>query len=585
MTEKNGEFWLTLGGLRNYLLNFGLGSRLRFGFAVLSIFLALNSSLGVYSGFLSSDSIHTIVRERIVKMRLLESIASKISIMETSLATMLATDDLLVVQSEKGLLYSSIEGIGNDIVFLESYNLDNEERARILEIRESLLQLNQYNFLFIKTDSANLKVEGSILFVRGIRPGAKVLSDLLNKLILYEKEKSEELTDRVESSNLWIRYFLVAATVVFLLAGYILSKGIIQSVASSLNEAEKVAGEIASGNLKTEIKARVKDEIGALLYRISEMKDSLTSVLFNLKSSAEELDGISAQFQNESLRFLKTSAKQTGSAQEAGAAISQLLDSISSISTLIERITNDIGETGKNMEILDGINNRLYFSVESFAKNSLSSQERTIAVERNIEETNGVMKAITVSAGRIKEIIKLIVQISDKTNMLSLNAAIESARAGEAGKGFAVVAEEISKLAVRTMDSVKEVTQIIGETDSKVQEGREKVGMVNEIFHSILSDIQSASQNYRELEEDLQLHRSNFVEVRKTVSRLAESAGEISQATLKQNENASLIGEAVSAVTESAKEVVDGSSRMENFADRLRTKAEKLRELLVRFEF
>ena len=99
------------------------------------------------------------------------------------------------------------------------------------------------------------------------------------------------------------------------------------------------------------------------------------------------------------------------------------------------------------------------------------------------------MHEVQTSGEQIGEIIGIINEISDRTNLLSLNASIEAARAGEHGRGFAVVAQEISKLAARTMESVQDIQTHVKKTNIAVKNGSGKVNGVVDNLSRISSSI------------------------------------------------------------------------------------------------
>jgi methyl-accepting chemotaxis protein len=106
------------------------------------------------------------------------------------------------------------------------------------------------------------------------------------------------------------------------------------------------------------------------------------------------------------------------------------------------------------------------FSQRENAENALKLANMN---EQSIKKTIAAITDMKENSKKIEEISKTISEIADKTNLLSLNAAIESARAGEHGKGFAVVADEISKLATMSIDSSKEIAAIIKNTVNNIE--------------------------------------------------------------------------------------------------------------------
>ncbi|HQO39624.1 MAG TPA: methyl-accepting chemotaxis protein, partial [Spirochaetota bacterium] len=116
-----------------------------------------------------------------------------------------------------------------------------------------------------------------------------------------------------------------------------------------------------------------------------------------------------------------------------------------------------------------------------------SIAEKVNSGEKSLHKMNSSLDLIFKSAADITNIVHIIDDISDRINLLSLNAAIEAARAGESGRGFAVVADEISKLADQTAISIKEIANLITSTGSEIQKGKVDVNDVTEKITSVVA--------------------------------------------------------------------------------------------------
>jgi methyl-accepting chemotaxis protein len=210
----------------------------------------------------------------------------------------------------------------------------------------------------------------------------------------------------------------------------------------------------------TEIIAEMKNTAQNVALASTGQKDAaekssmtLGELLASMKQAAESAQSQTVEVKNATERVGEmgaTGGKVAEIAVQQGVMVNKVTDSVDTISKAV-----------------DDMNKAVKRAIEHGSASLAAAQ----AGSQTVTATVAGMKAIAESSEQISEIIGVITDIAEQTNLLALNAAIEAARAGAHGKGFAVVADEVGKLAQRSSEAAKEITQLIKDSTNRVNEG------------------------------------------------------------------------------------------------------------------
>jgi methyl-accepting chemotaxis protein len=232
-----------------------------------------------------------------------------------------------------------------------------------------------------------------------------------------------------------------------------------------------------------------------------EIKERMSILVDQVDEQNLLIRGFNEKMQNQSATF-----------EELSATLEELLSSaenihVSSVDQIdgnvkMEEIVNEFKtikvETTKNLKTT-------YDDIEGIVAKTSISNESLRDVERTIEK-------IKQQSGKIGETVSIIVDIADKINLLSLNAAIEAARAGDSGKGFAVVADEIGKLAYRTTESIKEIESVLRANTAITAEGVDVIKNTADMIKELIGDMASSSEKIKILQESI-LVEERFINI------------------------------------------------------------------------
>ncbi|MCB1189858.1 MAG: hypothetical protein H7A23_18540 [Leptospiraceae bacterium] len=182
-------------------------------------------------------------------------------------------------------------------------------------------------------------------------------------------------------------------------------------------------------------------------------------------------------------------------------------------SRIIQQIMQDIlANSNKASEIANLAKDTLAIALksETVLESSVEGMDKIDEVVNN--STQKVFELKT-SSERISEIIKVIIDIADKTNLLSLNAAIEAARAGDQGKGFGVVANEVRKLAEKTADATQETTSIIKKIQKDIRDSIQSINLITQEVQSARKLVLKISTSMKEIIDVIKKYESMVVEI------------------------------------------------------------------------
>lgn len=375
--------------------------------------------------------------------------------------------------------------------------------------------------------------------------------EAIEGLITYHEAGVQAKYDDILHNNRNMSFMFIVIGAVSIVLCILIALILTRSITISIKRNIDIAQTLAEGDLTVQVEVDRKDEFGEELTAFRIMVDKWKKLLSEVKNSAASVASASHNLSASAEQMSRGASDQV----EKTIQVSTASEEMSQASLDIAKNTNNIAESAKAMvataEKGSAIVNKSVVEVKEIAK--------------TVQRSADLLKELGSQSEKIGEIINVINDIADQTNLLALNAAIEAARAGEAGRGFAVVADEVKKLAERTGHATNEISDMItsiksgvdravesmGEASEKVQTG---VGLSNEAG-SALSDIVGSSS---ELQLMVQQIAAAIEEMNSTTDEISRNMEQVASVTKESSTSAE-------QVTQSAVELNSLSLKLESF--------------------
>lgn len=468
--------------------------------------------------------------------------------------------------------------LDNDGTVVSSRNVEEYPIGQTNEITKKLAsEISKYTAKTTKSVAQNLVTnvngESSLVTFSSLKVTNKKWSIVSIVPYSYLNHAADNLKNRI-----------IIIGVVCLAIAIFLCLVIARSVSIPLDKLVLSMKKAKEGDLTSQIRDRGNDEIADVCVNYNEMLMNICELVSQVRRTSQSVVQAAGQIATAS-EATYTSSEQVATTVEqiakgATDQATEINESVSTMDVLSEGITHvndDVAQVIVITNKIGELHGEAYKTLAELNEKSDQVSNTSKKVSVNINELSKSMK-------EIQKILKIMIGISEQTNLLSLNAAIEAARAGEAGKGFAVVANEVKKLAEQSKEFTSNINSIIASIEKKTNDTVEEVMNSDIVVNEQIEAVKNTEMLFKTVFGSVEEVIKNIERTEKSVEAIVKSKEKV----LESMENISAVAEESAATTEeisaSTEEQIASAEELSNYAKTLNDLSTALNREIDKFK-
>nr|MBO2478202.1 hypothetical protein [Bacillota bacterium] len=587
---KEGTYWQRLRMSAKIGGGFALVLVLVVVVAVLGLY-AVRELTGVFTGVLEAD-VQAAIEARRLDLLTQDAVASV-------LEYFLPSDAIARILEEWQATYASLEQRITD-------ETGRQILAQLKQTQDQFFAISQEDFAAFtrRNDLQSLGAQAQ---------------ELVGQLVRHVEGLMDAAEAEVMDAARMAELRILAAMAAALVAGIIASTVLTRAISGPLVRIAGVVGRVADGDLTVEIaQTKQQDEVGQVTNAFAVMTNNLRQLAQRiiqstdaLNRSSEELSASAEQAARATEQITQTISQVAAGTGDQSRTVQQVVGIVSELKKAIDRIAAGAAEQARVVHEGGRLVQEMMGAIKAVADNArqvASASRDGVATARQGGETvrqtvagmEGIQRTVFATAEKVRElgrhsqkvgdIVQVISDIAEQTNLLALNAAIEAARAGEHGKGFAVVADEVRKLAERSAASAKEIAALITDMQAGIEEAveamqlgtrevevrMEQARQAGQALEQILGALEATDQQVQRITQEAQSLAERVELVMRAVEGVARITEENTAATEEMAAQSEEVMGAMETISAVAEETAASSEEVSAAAEEMHASIEQV---------